>query len=239
LKLLSAPLLPEQEIEPGLDLFPSSGGEDLAPRRILIASFLYPHEYYQVLSSRLKDNSSDRTSFKTVDWEVDTVAFYTGFISPEVLVSKILTRIKSAEMDGIPYHGVLIDGLHNVFLQFPRLQENTLFWPILYETFRIIGLTVLTTHTQFALRGLESTPTLSADVETVTHRIGPLLQAIVNAADFYLNVTHVSDEVQSAQIEVVSALGQPIRRLPYFWNPQSLLVEFRESATDRNLAHQS
>jgi hypothetical protein len=115
------------------------------------------------------------------------------------------------------------------------LQENTLFWPVLYETFRIIGLTVVTTHTQFALRGMDQTPMLSADVETVTHRIGPLLQAIVNAADFYINISYSSEESPSAAIELVSALAQPIRKLPYFWNPQSMLVESRTSDRTANI----
>lgn len=228
LKLLSSPILPEDQSDQNTELFSLTSSEELTARRILIASFLYPDEYYQELASRLRNSNSDRTSYAKSDCEIDTIAFYPGFITPEVLVSKILTRIKSAELDGVPYHGVMIDGLHNVFLQFPRLQENILFWPILYETFRIIGLTVLTTHTQFAIRGLEHTPTLSSEVETVTHRIGPLLQAIVNAADFYINVTHPGDDLPSAQIEVVSALGQPIRRQQFFWNPQSLLVEYRK-----------
>lgn len=231
LKLLSAPMLPENIDEHGVRLFSKDADQDFAPRRILVASFLYPADYYDGLGKRLKERAPDQTSFGHSEIEIDTIAFYPGFISPEIFVSKILDRIKSAQLDGISYHGVMIDGLHNVFLQFPKLQENTLFWPVLYETFRIIGLTVVTTHTQFVLRGMERTPILSADVETVTHRIGPLLQAIVNAADFYINVTQASDNSQSARIEIVSALAQPVRKMPYFLNSQSMIVEFRNSSS--------
>jgi hypothetical protein len=48
-----------------------------------------------------------------------------------------------------------------------------MFWPVLYETLRTIGLSVVTTHTQFSVRGMDTMPMLNADVETVTHRIAP------------------------------------------------------------------
>ncbi|MGY3388725.1 KaiC/GvpD/RAD55 family RecA-like ATPase [Bradyrhizobium sp. USDA 3311] len=227
LKLLASPIISEDESEPGVGLFDVEDTR-MPKRRILVVSFLYPPEYYQGLLDNISQQGADQLSFETQESEVETLSFYPGFITPEVLVSKIVTKLKSADLQGIPFHGVLIDGLHNVFLQFPRLQENVLFWPVLYETFRVLGLTVVTTHTHFAVKGMDANPLYGADVNLVTHRIAPLLQAIVNAADFYLNISQpTEDHIVSSPIELVSALAQPIQQQPYFWNSQALMVEVR------------
>ncbi len=52
----------------------------------------------------------------------------------------------------MPYTGVLIDGMHNVFVQFPVLENEVNFWPQLYNMLRRRPLTVVTTHTEFELR---------------------------------------------------------------------------------------
>ncbi len=227
LKLLTAPIISEDEDSADFSFFDASDSRE-DKRRVLIISFLYPAEYYESLLRKIDGQGADRLSFETHESEVETLSFYPGFITPEVLVSKIINKIKSSELQGIPFHGVLIDGLHNVFLQFPRLQENALFWPVLYETFRVLGLTVVTTHTHFAVKGMDANPLYGADVNLVTGRIAPLLQAIVNAADFYINISQPHEEqLISSPIELVSALAQPIRQQPYFWNSQSLVVEIR------------
>jgi hypothetical protein len=201
------------------------------PRRLLIASFLYPEAYYEDLKTQIERATAEQHSLTRLpDVEIDTIPFYPGFISPEVFISKILSRIVIGKLEGRAYHGIIIDGLHNVFLQFPRLEANFMFWPVLYETLRIVGLTVVTTHTQFSVKGMDSTPVLGSDVQTVTRRIAPLLQAIVNAADFYLDITPAFEgngERLSAPIELVTAIAQPVQRQPYFWNPQSMMVEVR------------
>lgn len=229
LKLLASPIISDgdEEAEFSRGLF-EVGDHHAKRRQILVVSFLYPPEYYEDLARRIGDRNADQISFNNPLLEVDTLSFYPGFISPEVLVSKIISKIKAAELEGIPFHGVLIDGLHNVFLQFPRLQENALFWPVLYETFRVLGLTVVTTHTHFSVKGMEANSMHSADINLVAHRIAPLLQAIVNAADFYINVSQSPDEAPvSSPIELVSALAQPVKQQPYFWNSQSSVVEIR------------
>ncbi|MEY9755798.1 RAD55 family ATPase [Bradyrhizobium yuanmingense] len=229
LKLLASPIISDgddaEEFSRGLFEFEDPQAKR---RRILVVSFLYPPEYYEGLLSRIGDSHADQISFENPVSDLETLSFYPGFISPEVLVSKIINKIKAAELEGLSFHGVLIDGLHNVFLQFPRLQENALFWPVLYETFRVLGLTVVTTHTHFAVKGMEANSVHSADVNLIAHRVAPLLQAIVNAADFYINVSQSGDDTAvSSPIELVSAFAQPVRQQPYFWNSQSLVVEIR------------
>ncbi|WP_156824802.1 RAD55 family ATPase [Methylocystis rosea] len=201
-------------------------------RRILVVSFLYTDEYYQSIAESIKKSKfHDALYERTADPRVDVVSFYPGFLAPEVFLSKVMTKIVSAELQGAKFEGILIDGLHNVFLQFPRLEEAKMLWPTLFEMLRVVGVTVVATHTHFTVHGMEEDPSLQLDVRIANNRIAPLLQALVNSADFYLDVSakQTKDEAPNYEIRVISAFGQSVSRSEHFWNREKMYVEQRRT----------
>ena len=67
------------------------------------------------------------------------------------------------------------------------------------------------------------------DVDAAMHRVGPVLQALVNGADYYLDLS-ASDRNERGKffaIEVIAALGQGIRTAPYFWDRENSSVVIR------------
>ena len=201
------------------------------PRRILVVSFLYPTTYYETVLRTIRDNLTVDSMSKepNPNIEMDVLSLYPGNLPPEVLLAKILGRFERASLEGIPYSAVVIDGLHNIFLQFPLIQDSITLWPVLLEILRILGVTVVTTHTQFQIKGMETATQFQADVEAALRRIGPLLQSLVNSADFYFDLSQENAETRQSlsafRIDVVTALGQQIRRSNYFWNRDDCVVE--------------
>jgi hypothetical protein len=115
-----------------------------------------------------------------------------------------------------------------VFLQFPKLQDALMVWPILLEILRIVGVTVVTTHTHFDIFGVGQGTQIATDVEMATRRVAPLLQALINSADFYLDISAPAGEVSATtekfRIVVVNAFGQDIRHSELFWDRAKLCV---------------
>jgi hypothetical protein len=182
-------------------------------------------------------NIDSLTKYPTPPIELDILSLYPGLLSPEVLLRKIIEKNASRELEGGGYHGILIDGLHNIFLQFPRLQEAPMIWPTLFEIFRILGSTVVTTHTLFTIRGMEAVPQVLVDVDAAMHRVGPVLQALVNGADYYLDLSAVDRNEHGTffSIEIIAALGQEIRTGPYFWDRENSAVVIRDSEKHRRI----
>jgi len=200
------------------------------PRRILIVSFLYEEDYYRNLRDSIVKRNLDSDSLRKrprPNIELDVLSLYPGYLPPEVLVAKIIGQLEKRSSQGTSYSGVIVDGLHNVFLHFPKLQDSIMVWPTLFETFRVYGLTVVTTHSLFEIRGMDSGIQFRADVHTATQRVGPLLQAIVNSADFYLDISPSATGGNAGlyPIEVVTAMGQEAKgRSNYFWNRERSIV---------------
>lgn len=233
LRLLTSPLRTNGTNE---TLF-SEGRSRRAPfyRRILIVSFLYPESYYSTLLDRLRRAKfSDRLGrVPTPDIAYHVIGFYPGFLQPEVLLGKISDEIQRGNIDGFPYDSILIDGLHNVFLQFPGIESSTLIWPVLSEIFRRCGLTVAITHAHFNVIGMDHDRDLGHEVRTMANRSVPLLQNLVNSADYYLDVSPApmstlggsEASTLNGSITVATALGQPIPRRAKIWNRSTLTVE--------------
>ena len=235
LRLLCSNII-DQSTRAEEDIFAASNYDDATtpPRRILIISFLYPDEYYQSIVRKMRgwDNLVDTLSQDSLtDIKLDVLDFYPGYLPPEIFFRKVLDRCRSAALEGLPFDGVLVDGLHNVFLQFPLLETAILMWPSLFDAFRVMGLTVATTHTHFSVHGMEQDSVLYSDVKTANSRVAPLLQAIINSADFYFDVSPRYDvgDVLTYSVKVVSALGQDVVPSDYFWNRQTMHVERRRT----------
>ena len=236
LRLLTSPLTPRKERTPS---FAEVSGVDIVglARRCLIISFLYPESYYSGLVKKIKQSklSDKSTSYPNPDFDFSTLTFYPGYVSPEVLLTKVADELRSAELQGYPFDSILLDGLHNVFLQFPLLKKSTLIWPMLSEMFRRLGVNVVTTHSHFDVLGMGNAPLLSADVMSVAHRSTPLLQALINSADYYLDVssayynekvTSRSDRDNLYEVRVATAFGQAVPRSGVaFWDREAMQIK--------------
>jgi len=169
---------------------------------------------------------------------MDVESFSTGYLRPEDFLRIVSEAIEGAELSGFPYYGVLVDGLHNVYLQFPRLERSEMVWPLLYEYLRARGVTVVTTHTSFAID--QNKAYALQDLEASRRRIGPLLHALVQGADFSLRVEAPAlfemrgqkrKRLRLSRIISSAALGQAILDSRHYWD--------RESGTIRIVATHS
>jgi len=169
--------------------------------RILIVSFLYHATYYRKLAARIRRPPGlrpDRPSSAADSMLLDVMALYPGNLTPEDFLAKIDNRLRAAEARGLPYTGVMIDGIHNVYVQFPALQAETTFWPQLYGELRRRGVNVVTTHTDFELRSESHTGQPSIDFEHARQRAAPLMSALVSAADYTFELSAVTKSFTTA-----------------------------------------
>lgn len=127
--------------------------------RVLIVSFLYGRQYYEDVALdllnrryRLRKGAAETC----VADQVSILAFYPGFIDAETVVSLVRQQLLAARLEGHPFSAVLIDGVHNLLVQFPVLEQQTLLWPTLSRIFRTEGLEVITTFTFFQIAHLSS-----------------------------------------------------------------------------------
>ncbi len=130
--------------------------ELLARTRVLVLSFLYDETYYQALVTRLFERRygwprARRGAAQRP--EVDVLALYPGFIDSETLVARVRQRLDEGRLSGWPYSAVVLDGVHNLVLQFPLLQGDALLWPTLFRVLRAHGVDAVTTFTFFAADG--------------------------------------------------------------------------------------
>ena len=240
LRLLTSPLIPKEKEIPDL-IDRSMGTHSKIRRRCLIISFLYPESYYSVLVEKIKKSKfSDRSaSYPSPDVNFFTLTFYPGYVTPETLLTKIADKLCSSELQGYPFDSILLDGLHNVFLQFPLLEKSTLIWPMLSEMFRRLGLNVVTTHSHFEVVGMNEAPLLAADVMSVAHRSTPLLQALANSADYYLDICSAYDDARVKEqpdrdnlyeVRVATAFGQAVPRSGLaFWDREFMQIKTLEN----------
>ncbi len=222
----------------------------------LVISFLYPKEYYETLGKTVTNNlkkdyeeylpkgDDGKVVFET---HVDVECLYPGYLSPEDLYSKIISKLDQAELEGRSYDSVVIDGLHNITIQFPKIAGYDHFWPLLYSALRRRYLTVISTHTIF---NIDTVPT-SISIED--DRIKPLLHAMVQSADVkvvvnrpiltaldgdHLAAKKYSNQMQQKNNEIEKALEKGYLSLqvnealyrPYnvsghkFWDPERCRV---------------
>ena len=244
LRLLTSPLISEEEETP--DLIDRSmdtliDTRSKIRRRLLIISFIYPESYYSSLIEKIKNSDFHDTikNYPSPDVDFFTLTFYPGYVTPEVLLTKIADKLRASELQGYPFDSILLDGLHNVFLQFPLLEKSTLVWPMLSEMFRRLGLNVVTTHSHFEVVGMNEAPLLAADVMSVAHQSTPLLQALANSADYYLDICSAYDDARVKErsdrdnlyeVRVATALGQAVpRSVLAFWNREIMQINLQIS----------
>lgn len=205
--------------------------------RILAISFLYPEKFY-FDTFRTLSNGMSTESIP----DLDVMALTPGFIGPEDFVDRVLLEIERGHLEGRPYTGMLLDGLHNTFLQFPALQENPMVWPALYSLLSHHELSIVTTFTTFSKTHPSLTRHNSDDEELILKGQLPFLHVIVQGTDFYLTVEprDPKHHDRTFLITVESALGQRIPSLALTWNADNhkfeKLEELEPSPPDPQLS---
>jgi KaiC/GvpD/RAD55 family RecA-like ATPase len=217
--------------------------------RILIVSFLYPEEYYVRIKNRLISLRRSEygigvrsNEFKPI---LNVFQLYPGYLKPNDLFNRILWELDAAELQGGPYTTVILDGIHNTFLQFPELEKYKLIWAQLYASLRTRPITIITTHTTFAMQGGEDDGYRVDD-----SRSEVLRHALVQKTDFRIEVdpwaspeeakeslhsqidAELARGAQSAiyqepnifKVRTISAINQPIPGGSVLWSRERLVL---------------
>ena len=136
---------------------------------------------------------------------------------------------------GQPYTGVLIDGLHNVFVQFPNLEKVNSFWGIFYNILRRRRVSVVTTHTEFEIQhsvgsdgqaGSSKEDPFIFDFDQAQRKIAPLLNALVSGADYLFELSPQSNERHLRYQAVLRGSISPgYSGQAYEWDKDALRLE--------------
>lgn len=176
-------------------------------RNILIISFLYPRKYYEGLISEKKNlQSKIRNTFKNItDPIIEYLVLYPGYLTPQDFLNKVTRKLDEASLRGQPFTGVLVDGLHNVFLQFENLQNNNMVWPMLYNILSRYELTVVSTFTNFSLNDKliddnsfnrnQMINQAIPDYILLQKGMAPFLHALVKASDYYFFMEQLTSNI--------------------------------------------
>jgi KaiC/GvpD/RAD55 family RecA-like ATPase len=149
--------------------------------QVLVVSFLYGPEYYRTIATRLfrqRFNSKRGQAKKAASERISVLSFYPGYIDPESIIAKVRRELNSARLGGRRYTTVVIDGIHNLLLQFPLAQNEVLLWPTLNRLLRDEGVSTISTFTFF--RAMQLSPMMNWDgrreweaLGAVATRLGP------------------------------------------------------------------
>ncbi|MBL4898570.1 MAG: hypothetical protein JKX76_02860 [Colwellia sp.] len=234
LKILLSPPIEKQNIKSYLT-------EDYARsqyrRKILVVSFLYPQEFYE---KQIRKINVLNSIYKGLESPIVTyIQLFPGFLSPEDFIGKVSRYLDMAIMDGEPYTGILLDGLHNVFLQFRKLQERDMVWPMLYNMLSRYKLSIVTTFTNFSIT--EDTGNLNSSDSYVEQRPVkyhddqlliqkgqiPFLHALVQATDFYLmlNPSVQEQSVIAYKLTIKSAINQNFASVHWSWDRENIIFK--------------
>jgi hypothetical protein len=202
--------------------------------KILVVSFLYPKEYYNNIADRLLvlRESEYRTSANDQKRNHDIIHLYPGNYRADQLFNRIEWMLDSADLNGDPYTTIIIDGIHNVFLQFPEIKSYKLFWPQLYSSLRARPVTIISTHTTFVLQGVKEGEQYRLD----DRRSEPLRHSLVQKTDFRFEIDPIGSrnslggrrrEAYNSNIfsvKTVAAINQPIPDRDLLWSRESLIL---------------
>lgn len=222
-------------------------------RKVLVISLLYPEQYYYDLKRKLdakkraeakriksaiRSKDEEFITYEQLEAEIyseiDCLYFYSGFLTPEDFIGRILRKLDQAILEGSPFTGILLDGLHNVSLQFHKLQDSDMVWPTLYSLLAKYRLTIITTFTNFVIENEKHRGSMDDD-EILLKGHKPLLHAIVQASDYHFIVQPPPIKLGSSYdgkylVKLKSAIRHKLgRRQIYVWDRENLKLEVSHS----------
>jgi len=203
--------------------------------KVLVVSFLYPKEYYEELKDRLVGlRGSEYPGLgkkKSDEPKIEAIHLYPGHLKPNDLYNRIEWALDQAELEGEPYTCVIIDGIHNVFLQFPEIERYRLFWPQIYNSLRSRPVMTITTHTTLSGPQVFGGELVSRVDDS---RSEPLRHALVQKSDFKFEIDSIPNDCPEYKdkpelwdcfvIKTLSAIGQPIPKGHVLWSREHLVL---------------
>lgn len=204
-------------------------------RKILIISFLYPEKYYdELISTKINIKGRIRSVYKNLpDPIIEYIVFYPGYLGPQDFLSKVTRKLDEANLMGQPFTGVIVDGLHNIFVQFEKLQHSNMVWPMLYNILSRYNVTVVSTFTNFSLNDKLFENDQSDRNKMVNQAVPdylllqkgmtPFLHALVQASDYYFFLEqHTSPKNGSKRylLAVKSSISQSVPEEFLEWDRQ-------------------
>jgi hypothetical protein len=144
--------------------------------------------------------------------------------------------LDEAVLEGEPFTGIMLDGLHNVFLQFKNLQGAHMIWPLLYSILSRYNLTVVTTFTNFSVSerilNTHQNQNFQRNDDSILFQEGqrPFLHGLVKAADYYLVLEEIVDESDSFKKKYLLTVKSSPENPPQDalqWDRQKLIFEKR------------
>jgi hypothetical protein len=122
--------------------------------KVLVISFLYDTEYYRSLATELirrRFRIPRKRAEEAAEHKLAVLGYQPGHLDPETLVAQVREELHAAQLRGVPFSAVVLDGVHNLLLQFPLLEREPLLWPTLYRLFRTEGIETISTFTFFSM----------------------------------------------------------------------------------------
>jgi KaiC/GvpD/RAD55 family RecA-like ATPase len=184
--------------------------------RVLVVSFLYGPEYYEQIAQGLLHAESNSAVVQD-DEHLTVLDLYPGFLDPETLVARIAKTLHQGRLEGRRYTSVIVDGIHNILVQFPLLQDEPLLWPTLYRVFRSEGVDAISTFTFFRV------PTISGpSIEMVSDSQRLFAHLLISNCDYSFVVERSQTAHDLLDVRLASApsptadIGTVFR-----WNPDT------------------
>ncbi len=191
--------------------------------KVLIISFLYPRDYYSTVLRIINRTYKAEFDIQGISQSrLEVMHLYPGYLKPNDLFNRIEWELRGAERVGEPYTTVVIDGLHNVFLQFPEIENYPIFWPQLYSALRSRSLNIITTHTTLTMQHKGDKPSKSSIVDD--NRSEPLRHALVQKTDFQITVEPEKKGSNFFKIQFLSAIGKNMNINGLLWERESLTL---------------
>jgi KaiC/GvpD/RAD55 family RecA-like ATPase len=232
---------------------------------VLVVSFLYPRAYYEEVARRIKQSLEleltagasfgDFDKKRQLAWtkrfklgcSVEVLQLTPGVLQPEDLHSKLTRAIATARFKGRPFTTIIIDGLHNLALQFPE-SESPLLLPIIYATLNRSGAASITTFTTLALSSTYIDGHGGDTDEEFVFRLKshmPLLHTLVQGSDYVFEVVPVGGSYRSDEndtgasylIKTKSAISVDPPKTVLGWDRQKLVFVNARWDSKNSLGH--
>jgi hypothetical protein len=198
----------------------------LKKRKVLVVSLLYPGGYYEKLIKKIRKKEGwDEVQDTTVEY----LCFYSGYLTPEDFINKILIKLDMAILNGEPFTGILLDGLHNASLQFPKLRVDNMVWSSLFSLLPKYHLTIVTTYTNFKIE-----KEIDTNMGILLKEDKFLLDLMIQSSDYYLNINVPSNNKKEPKnirdgiyaVTLKSAIRHTMKREEeiFYWDREKMIL---------------
>ena len=190
-------------------------------KRILVVSMLYTKKYYEKLWKKITLNLNMEYIKNNENIpHMECLHFYSGNLASEMFVGKILHVLDTAILKGEPYTGILLDGIHNITLQFPQLLKNDMTITTLYNLLGKYRLTIVTTYTSFKINDKEREE--NGDVILQKHPF--FLHTLMQSVDYDFRVQPATKHTQNRHyqkkyvVNLASCIRQQLHGSRFAWD---------------------